>query len=82
MPRLLAAWWRFLNRFRWPLLILTLVVNVLTGCGPSETRESSTDLYVHTDKLTGCQYLSARGSNRVLTPRMGADGKQVCGSKP
>lgn len=30
----------------------------------------------HIDYLTGCQYLSYGVNN--LTPRMGADGKQIC----
>ena len=41
--------------------------------------EARSGLSIHTDALTGCQYLS-RSSN--LTPRLGKDGKQLCeGSK-
>lgn len=40
---------------------------------------SSSDLYVSTDTLTGCQYLS-RGAG--LTPRLRADGSHICGAKP
>jgi len=38
--------------------------------GPTE----NSHMDVYTDHLTGCQYLS----NWSLTPRMGADGKQIC----
>lgn len=31
---------------------------------------------IHVDALTQCHYLSRRGS---LTPRLGPDGKQLCG---
>lgn len=31
---------------------------------------------VYTDHATGCQYLAAAGD---LAPRLGADGRQVCG---
>ncbi len=55
----------------------------------SEERESSktsssADLVIYTDSLTGCQYLrSYAATYAALTPRMGADGKQVCtGAKP
>ena len=34
---------------------------------------------VHTDALTGCQYLETRSA---ITPRMGADGRQICGVRP
>jgi Family of unknown function (DUF6440) len=38
--------------------------------GPHE----NSHMEVYTDHLTGCQYLS----HWSLTPRMGADGKQIC----
>jgi len=38
--------------------------------GPHE----NSHMEVYTDHLTGCQYLYRYG----LTPRMGADGKQIC----
>jgi len=60
-------------------LLVTLVVVVLTGCGPSTTRDSDNDMLVYTDSGTGCQYLRPNSTNPGgLTPRMGADGKQVC----
>lgn len=33
---------------------------------------------LRTDSGTGCQYLETKGGG--LSPRLGADGKQVCGS--
>jgi hypothetical protein len=47
---------------------------------PYEPRDDSdgpneySHMDVYTDHLTGCQYLS----HWSLTPRMGADGKQIC----
>lgn len=35
-------------------------------------------LMLFTDARTGCQYIGRSGA---LTPRMGADGKQICGAK-
>ncbi len=36
-------------------------------------------LHGYFDAKTGCEYLS---NGRALTPRMGADGKQICGAQP
>ena len=33
-------------------------------------------MQLHTDDLTGCQYLSVRGGG--ITPRLGRDGKIIC----
>lgn len=41
----------------------------------SDSQYERSGMNIHTDALTGCQYLS-RGSS--ITPRMGADGKQIC----
>lgn len=35
-------------------------------------------MILYTDSLTGCQYLSVSRSGGI-TPRMGANGKQICG---
>ena len=61
------------------LMILALVS--LVGCGGMKDDTDPSDgvsgLGLYTDHLTGCQYLT-RGRN--LTPRMNAEGKQVCNS--
>lgn len=46
--------------------------------GPYDDTDSPphrSGMAVHTDALTGCQYLSA---GRGITPRLDADGRQVC----
>lgn len=57
-------------------LVATFVVffaGVAAGAWDTGDRPS---MRIHTDKDTGCQYLSVR--NVGLTPRMGGDGKQIC----
>lgn len=40
-------------------------------------------LVLLTDHGTGCQYLKAPGYwNGALSPRLGADGKPICGRRP
>lgn len=39
---------------------------------------STSDVYVFTDPLTGCDYLTAPGTNAGYTPRLHSDGIQVC----
>lgn len=48
-----------------------------TGWGKddSDAPNEFSNMDVRTDALTGCQYLAASS----LTPRMGADGRQICG---
>lgn len=65
-----------------PFYILTfLVLGLLawTGRSPVDDCDRSAqdlcDLRVHTDNLTGLQYLSTRGGG--ITPRIGIDGKQI-----
>lgn len=43
----------------------------------SDPAPKRSGLVIHTDALTGCQYLRRPWSG-TLTPRMAADGKQVC----
>jgi hypothetical protein len=38
------------------------------------SRWNRSGMGVHIDALTGCQYLTSNG----ITPRLGADGKQIC----
>lgn len=59
--------------------ILALAV-LLAGCDNKDDSSPAggrSGLVIYTDNLTGCQYLQA-GGDRALTPRMGADGKQIC----
>lgn len=73
------------------LFLLTLIVVVLVnlgvavagrllGAGPLDDTDRvfglSSGLRPRTDALTGCEYLEVRGGG--ITPRMGADGRQVC----
>lgn len=60
-----------------------LVMLVLEVCGVDFTARDATDppngrsgLELLTDHGTGCQYLRRYGD---LTPRLGVDGKQICG---
>lgn len=70
--------------------LIILLALLLTGCLPGcvQTRDDSdmpdgrpSGMRVLSDNLTGCQYLAY--SSGGITPRMGADGKQVCrGARP
>lgn len=42
----------------------------------TDSVEARSGLSLYTDYSTGCQYVSAGGG---ITPRMGKDGKQICG---
>lgn len=53
----------------------------LAACGTRDDADptgAGRDLHIYADKLTGCQYVSIY--NRGMSPRMRADGTQVCGS--
>lgn len=39
---------------------------------------STSDVYVFTDPLTGCDYLTKRDDRAAITPRLHSDGVQVC----
>lgn len=61
------------------VLVLFITMVVLLANGPNRDNSDGANrrsgMIIRTDCLTGLQYLSStRGS---LTPRMGADGKQV-----
>ena len=54
-----------------------ILAMLCAGCGHHEYVGS---LSVTTDPLNGCQYVRENGRGRI-TPRMGADGKQICNAK-
>ncbi len=64
--------------------IALVLVFVFAGCGArddSDPPRGHSGLVVLTDSLTGCQYLALEDpwhTGVALTPRMGADGRQVC----
>ncbi len=65
------------------IIILTSVVSLVLdyfriGFDSTDDHENGkrSDLKVHVDYGTGCEYLRARGGS--LTPRLGPDGKQIC----
>lgn len=56
---------------------------IAAGCAPRTGNDKSAatnDPVVYMDRHTGCQYLST-GKYMVLTPRMDAAGRQICGGK-
>lgn len=67
------------------MLLVILPTLVTAACGPVPRDDSDASTVVRsgmtprTDHLTGCQYLTGGGG---ITPRMGADGKQICEKKP
>lgn len=62
------------------LFLVVMVALVCAGCGPGPRVGDREPINpgIYRDIETGCDYL-ARGNNQGgLTPRMGADGKQIC----
>lgn len=66
----------------------SLVITITAVANAARIMYDSTDdslagersgLRLHTDNLTGCQYLSAPSAG--LTPRLNRDGKQLCGGE-
>lgn len=63
---------------------IALSVTALIGCAQrddSDPPDGRSGLLIYTDHLTGCQYVARLGLNGAaepLTPRMRADGSQVC----
>lgn len=70
-----GAAWKILSWYGAAMLVVLAI-------GYAATKDDSTDgaersnMRLHTDAMTGCQYLSAMGGG--ITPRMGANGKQIC----
>ncbi len=71
-----------------PPILLPLLALALAGCGSytDDTRVqgdtvSRIEIGVHvwTDAATGCEYLHRTDRSSGLTPRLGADGKPICG---
>lgn len=68
-----------------PMVVaVALAIAALVGCSQrddSDPPDGRCGLVTYTDNLTGCQYLVRPGYVLVsekLTPRMRADGSQVC----
>lgn len=59
--------------------IVIWVVDIATPYDNTDDKENSvrSGMSLFTDNLTGCQYLSG-GLFGGITPRLNADGKQVC----
>lgn len=76
------------------LFLVVMVALVCAGCGNEEVANKTSSPVVkmerdyrmdavstRTDIWTGCEYLVVRGANGSfggITPRMGANGKQIC----
>jgi hypothetical protein len=69
-----VAWWILAG------LIGSFAVQFASGYfdrDSTDTVDQRSNMRLHTDALTGCQYLSVVGGG--ITPRMGRDGQQMCG---
>lgn len=63
------------------LAAAALILAVCAGCAPRTSDvakgKEANEPVVYRDSVYGCEYLTT-GQYNTLTPRMGADGKQVC----
>lgn len=60
------------------LVFSTLIALAFNPVDNSDVdRWNRSEMRIHTDALTGCQYLSTRQGS--ITPRLHSDGVQVCG---
>lgn len=70
------------NKFGMLLAVIVLAMYALAGCNDVVRTASAGatpyDPVLYRDTQTGCEYL-ATGVSRALTPRLRADGTQVCG---
>jgi hypothetical protein len=59
---------------------LILLALACAGCHQrsADTSGEPADPAVYRDRVTGCEYLTKGHATSSLTPRMDADGKQVC----
>lgn len=75
------AWVRW-ARLIGALFVAATVLALMSGCGPrddSDPADGRSGIVPRTDALTGCQYLTyGKVYGAAITPRMAADGKQVC----
>lgn len=63
--------------------IMICAALLLAGCTVRTGNDSEpSNPGVYRDRVTGCEYLSRGNSSGGLTPRMGADGKQICVARP
>jgi hypothetical protein len=64
-------------------LAAALAILACAGCAPrtSDVEQKAIEPVVYRDSVTGCEYLTT-GQYYALTPRMGADGKQICKVHP
>lgn len=61
------------------VLYFAVAVMALGARDDTDPPDGRSGMVLLTDNLTGCQYLKAPGYwNAALTPRMAADGRQVC----
>ena len=68
----------------WALVVIFIVSAMLdllrVGWDSTDSADSRSGLGLYTDAMTGCQYLSARGSG--ITPRLDKSGRHICGVQP
>jgi len=59
------------------LLIVGFIFIATPSKDDSDPEDGRSGMSIYTDNLTGCQYLSKPGLGG-LSPRMSADGNQIC----
>lgn len=57
-------------------MIVGRVINATSWGRDDSDGEERSGLRVHTDALTGCQYLATRGGG--ITPRLDTQGRHIC----
>ena len=58
--------------------LAALLIGIEPARDATDSASIRSGMSLYTDYGTGCQYL---GRDGALTPRLGADGKQVCGAR-
>lgn len=66
-----------IGAIRWFAIYVVLAGLVIAVANYFVKGDSRSDMRLHTDALTGCQYLSAPDGG--ITPRLSANGTQICG---
>jgi len=61
-------------------LLLLVFIQTYTPYDDTDNKENNirSDMHLHTDHKTGCQYLS--GWSGILIPRVNARGEHICGN--